>query len=167
VGILALNILGYPLLHNDPSMQQKQIPRHLQSSLDESSMLSSSTRRTSVSSSHSITHGLSASGVVELELQHWISALLHAEELAVQDESYQKAKVYKSLSDRLTKFTKILSDFEQAKRLAVDTKDYDEAEKIKGDISEIKQTAEMIIKQANLTITDDGLVLPLNEEILL
>lgn len=82
------------------------------------------------------------------------------------DESYQKAKVYKSLSDRLTKFTKILSDFEQAKRLAVDTKDYDEAEKIKGDISEIKQTAEMIIKQANLTITDDGLVLPLNEEVM-
>ncbi|CAO3646454.1 unnamed protein product [Cunninghamella blakesleeana] len=164
VGILALNILGYPLMHNDPSMQQKQIPRHLQSSLDESSMLSSSTRRTSVSSSHSITHGLSASGVVELELQHWISALLHAEELAVRDESYQKAKVYKGLSDQLNKFSKILSDFEQAKRLAVDTKDYDEAEKIKGDISEIKQTAEMIIKQSNITITDDGLVLPLNED---
>jgi hypothetical protein len=148
-------------------------------------MLSSSTRRTSVSSNHSLAHELSASGVVELELQHWTSSLVHAESLAVRgnnkstgknrisqlkshcivDESYQTAKTYKFISDRLARFSKILVEFEQAKRHAVDTKDYDEAEKIKGDINEIKQAAESIIKQANIRITDDGQVVLLNEDL--
>jgi hypothetical protein len=83
----------------------------------------------------------------------------------IVDESYQTAKTYKFISDRLARFSKILVEFEQAKRHAVDTKDYDEAEKIKGDINEIKQAAESIIKQANIRITDDGQVVPLNEDL--
>ena len=58
--------------------------RYLQHPLDESSMLSSSTRRTSVSSSQSLSNRLSASGVLDIELQQWISALMHAEEEAAR-----------------------------------------------------------------------------------
>ncbi|KAI8331900.1 hypothetical protein BC941DRAFT_382119 [Chlamydoabsidia padenii] len=164
VGLLALNVLGQPLMHTlNSSLPQSHMLPHLHSSLDDSSMLSSSTRRTSVSSNHSLAHELSASGVVELELQHWTSSLIHAESLAVRDEAYQTAKTYKCISDRLAQFSKILVEFEQAKRHAVDTKDYDEAEKIKDDINEIKQAAEIIIKQANIRITEDGQVVPLVE----
>ncbi|ORZ26051.1 hypothetical protein BCR42DRAFT_401487 [Absidia repens] len=165
VGLLALNVLGQPLMHNmNSSLSQNHMAQHLHTSLDDSSMLSSSTRRTSVSSNHSMAHELSTSGVVELELQHWTSSLVHAESLAVRDEAYQTAKTYKFISDRLSRFSKILAEFEQAKRHAVDTKDYDEAEKIKGDINEIKQAAEAIIKQANIRITNDGQVVPLNDD---
>ncbi|KAI8073361.1 hypothetical protein BC940DRAFT_291149 [Gongronella butleri] len=155
VGILALHVLGQPF-----SVGQNH-GHHLPASLDGSSMLSCSTRRTSVSSTHSLGHGLTAaaSGVVEMELQHWTSALLHAEELAVQDEAYGKAKVYKSISDKLSQFGKILVDLEQAKRHAVDTKDYDEAEKIKQDIGEIKLAAESILQKAHVRISDDGVVI--------
>ncbi|CAO3581972.1 unnamed protein product [Absidia cylindrospora] len=146
------------------SLPQNHMPQHLHTSLDDSSMLSSSTRRTSVSSNHSMAHELSTSGVVELELQHWTSSLVHAELLAGRDEAYQTAKTYKFISDRLSRFSKILAEFEQAKRHAVETKDYDEAEKIKGDINEIKQAAEAIIKQANIRITSDGQVVPLNDD---
>lgn len=94
-------------------------------------MLSSSTRRTSVSSNQSQVNKLPTSSVFEMELQHWIQALLNAEEEAVQSESYQIAKTYKYISDKLERFTKILADLEIGKRHAVETKDYDEAEKIK------------------------------------
>ncbi|CAO3596685.1 unnamed protein product [Absidia cylindrospora] len=97
--------------------------------------------------------------MMELELQHWMSSLLHAESLAVKDESYQKAKTYKQLSDQLSRLLQLMVAFEQAKRQALDTRDYDEAEKIKVDINEIKQAAESMIKQANLRIMDDGQVL--------
>ncbi|ORX61854.1 hypothetical protein DM01DRAFT_1331327 [Hesseltinella vesiculosa] len=152
VGLLALNVLGQAF-----SLGQSH-GHQLPTSLDGSSMLSSSTRRTSVSSTHSLSHGMSAASVVEMELQHWTSALVHAEELAVQDEAYGKAKTYKSISDKLAQFTKILIDLEQSKRLAVDTKDYDEAEKIKQDISEIKLTAESILKTAHIRVNGDGMV---------
>lgn len=74
---------------------------------------------------------ITSSSGVEVELQQWSTALLHAEEEAVRDESYQIAKTYKYLGDKLERFTKILSDLEIEKRHAVETKDYDEAEKIK------------------------------------
>jgi hypothetical protein len=54
---------------------------------DDNSVLSSSTRRTSVSSSHSVANRLSSSGVVEIELQQWTSALFHAEDEAVKSKS--------------------------------------------------------------------------------
>lgn len=66
-----------------------------------------------------------------MEFQQWVSALLQAEEEAVRGESYQIAKRYKYIGDKLERFTKILSDLEIEKRHAVETKDYDEAEKIK------------------------------------
>lgn len=72
----------------------------------------------------------SSSGI-EIEFQQWVSALLQAEEEAVRGESYQIAKRYKYIGDKLERFTKILSDLEIEKRHAVETKDYDEAEKIK------------------------------------
>lgn len=58
--------------------------QYLQHPLDEASMLSSSTRRTSVSSTQSLSNRLSASGIIDIELQQWISALIHAEEQAAQ-----------------------------------------------------------------------------------
>jgi hypothetical protein len=46
-------------------------------------------------------------------------------------ESYQIAKTYKFLGDKMEKLTKILADLEFKKRRAVEIKNYDEAEKIK------------------------------------
>lgn len=98
---------------------------------DDNSILSSSTRRTSVSSNQSSVNRLSSSSGFEIELGQWTAALMNAEEEAVRTESYQTAKTYKYLGDKMEKFTKILSDLEIGKRHAVETKDYDEAEKIK------------------------------------
>lgn len=79
-------------------------------------------------------------------------------------ESYQIAKTYKYLGDKLERFTKILSDLEIGKRHAVETKDYDEAEKIKDDIMEIKQAADTMLKHAHICI-QDGRVVPLDVEV--
>ncbi|KAL0093142.1 hypothetical protein F4703DRAFT_1730073 [Phycomyces blakesleeanus] len=99
--------------------------RHLSNTLDESSMLSSSTRRTSVSSNHSFANRLSSSGVVEIELQQWISALLHAEEEATKHTKPQR-------------FTSLLAD-----------------------IKEIKLSADVMLKTAEIQITRDGRVVPI------
>ncbi|KAI8885345.1 hypothetical protein K501DRAFT_322450 [Backusella circina FSU 941] len=166
VGILALNVLGQPIQHgmcsknNTSSSLSNHMIRH---PFDDNSVLSSSTRRTSVSSSQSVVNRLSSSGVVEIELQQWTSALFHAEEEAVKNEAYQTAKTYKYLGDKFERFTKILSDLEIGKRHAVDTKDYDEAEKIKDDIKEIKQAAEIMLKDARISITSDGHVVPMEQ----
>ncbi|KAI7864753.1 hypothetical protein BDF14DRAFT_1884035 [Spinellus fusiger] len=159
VGLLALNILGQPL--RQMPVLPNHIACHISHPLDESSMLSSSTRRTSVSSNHSFIHRSSSSGSVEVELQQWISALLHAEEEAVRDEAYQTAKSHKFLSDKLSRLAKILLDLEIGKKHAVDTKDYDEAEKIKADIKEIRISADTMLKQAMIQMTQDGRVIPL------
>lgn len=163
VGILALNILGQPLHSIDKSnlgstSTQNHIVRH---PFDENSILSSSTRRTSISSNQSSVNRIPSSSGIEMEFQQWVSALLQAEEEAVRGESYQIAKRYKYIGDKLERFTKILSDLEIEKRHAVETKDYDEAEKIKEDIKEIKQAAEIMLKQAHIQITNDGNVVPL------
>ncbi|KAI9490222.1 hypothetical protein BDB00DRAFT_562985 [Zychaea mexicana] len=162
VGLLALNVLGQPLRHEAAGVTAipSHMARYLHHPLDESSMLSSSTRRTSVSSSQSLSNRLSASGVLDIELQQWISALMHAEEEAARDESYQAAKVYKDISDKLSRFGKIVIDLELGKKQAVESKDYDEAEKIKADICEIKRSAEQLLEQANIHITRDGRVVP-------
>ncbi|RCI04153.1 hypothetical protein CU098_000103, partial [Rhizopus stolonifer] len=165
VGILALNILGQPLHLLDKKEMASSSPSNniaqIRHPFDDNSVLSSSTRRTSVSSNQSQMHRLPTSSLAEMELQRWTAALLQAEEEAVQGESYQIAKTYKYLGDKLERFTKILSDLEIGKRHAVETKDYDEAEKIKDDIKEIKQAAEAMLKHANIHITDDGQVLSL------
>ncbi|KAI8146629.1 hypothetical protein BJV82DRAFT_599266 [Fennellomyces sp. T-0311] len=162
VGLLALNVLGQPLRHETASVTAipSHMARYLQHPLDETSMLSSSTRRTSVSSSQSLSNRLSASGVLDIELQQWISALTHAEDEAAQDESYQTAKVYKDIREQLTSFGRIVIDLELGKKQAVESKDYDEAEKIKADICEIKRSAEQLLQQANIHITRDGRVVP-------
>ncbi|GAN05984.1 centrosomal protein of 104 kDa-like [Mucor ambiguus] len=169
VGILALNILGQPShlvdkndimsACNSSSNNNSSMPQ--QSPFDDNSILSSSTRRTSVSSNQSQVSRLPTSSVAEMELQHWTVALLHAEEEAVRGESYQIAKTYKYLGDKLERFTKILADLEIGKRHAVETKDYDEAEKIKDDIKEIKQAADAMLKHAHICI-EDGRVVPLD-----
>ncbi|KAL7335139.1 hypothetical protein PS15p_200658 [Mucor circinelloides] len=172
VGILALNILGQPshlIDKNDIISSSSSMPQ--QSPFDDNSILSSSTRRTSVSSNQSQVNRLPTSSVAEIELQQWTAALLNAEEEAVRGESYQIAKTYKYLGDKLERFTKILADLEIGKRHAVETKDYDEAEKIKDDIKEIKQAAETMLKHAHICI-EDGRVVPLdvadilNEEVM-
>ncbi|KAK4513166.1 uncharacterized protein ATC70_012961 [Mucor velutinosus] len=172
VGILALNILGQPshLIDkndimascNSNSNNNSSMPQ--QSPFDDNSILSSSTRRTSVSSTQSQVNRLPTSSVAEMELQQWTVALLHAEEEAVRGESYQVAKTYKYLGDKLERFAKILSDLEIGKRHAVETKDYDEAEKIKDDIKEIKQAADTMLKHAHIYI-EDGRVVPLEAEV--
>jgi len=55
-----------------------------QSPFDDNSILSSSTRRTSVSSNQSQVNRLPTSSVAEIELQQWTAALLNAEEEAVR-----------------------------------------------------------------------------------
>ncbi|CDH51167.1 flagellar associated protein [Lichtheimia corymbifera JMRC:FSU:9682] len=140
VGILALNIQGQPL-RQDPHCAAAAIPGHmaqyLQHPLDEAT-----------------------SGIIDIELQQWISALIHAEEQAAQHESYHVAKVYKDLSDRLSEFGKMVIDLELSKKHAVESKDYDEAEKIKADICEIKHAAEKLLIRANIRITHDGRIAP-------
>jgi hypothetical protein len=54
------------------------------SPFDDSSLLSSSTRRTSVSSNQSILQRYPSSNLVEIELQQWTTILLTAEEEAVK-----------------------------------------------------------------------------------
>ncbi|KAL0137140.1 hypothetical protein V8B55DRAFT_1545819 [Mucor lusitanicus] len=169
VGILALNILGQPshLIDKNDIMSScnsnsntnnnsSNMPQ--QSLFDDNSILSSSTRRTSVSSNQSQVNRLPTSSVAEMELQQWTAALLHAEEEAVRGEAYQTAKTYKYLGDKLERFTKILSDLEIGKRHAVESKDYDEAEKIKEDIKEIKQAADTMLKHAHICIEDGRVV---------
>lgn len=46
-------------------------------------------------------------------------------------ESYQLAKSFKELSDKLSRFATIVYDLEVGKKQAADAKDYDEAERIK------------------------------------
>ncbi|KAI9262073.1 hypothetical protein BY458DRAFT_515368 [Sporodiniella umbellata] len=154
VGILSLDILGQCISSTSSSSIPVKDEAPIKRPFDNSSLLSTSTRRTSVSSNQSIVQKYPSSNVVELELHQWSTILLRAEDEAVQNEAYQEAKTYKYLGDKLERFTKILSDLEIGKRHAVETKDYDEAEKIKDDIREIRQTAEVLLKQSNIEIVD-------------
>ncbi|KAG0171874.1 hypothetical protein DFQ29_008645 [Apophysomyces sp. BC1021] len=160
IGVVALNVLGQPIQISTGN--SNLMDGGVRQSLDEASLLSSSTRRTSVSSNHSVVNNLSTSVVVEIELQQWISALLHAEEQAVKEEAYQLAKTYKILSDKLTQFARILDGLEIGKKQAVETKDYDEAEKIKADINEIKLSSAKMLRQAGVRVTNNGRVVPTN-----
>lgn len=67
--------------------------------------------------------------------QHNVSTTCHPIHITLltlaADESYHVAKVYKDLSDRLSEFGKMVIDLELSKKQAVESKDYDEAEKIK------------------------------------
>ncbi|KAG0170146.1 hypothetical protein DFQ29_009418 [Apophysomyces sp. BC1021] len=159
VGLLALNVLGQPLRHSTLPAIPSHMVRHLQHPLDEASILSSSTRRTSVSSNHSLIHRFS----VEEELQQSISALVRAEREAARDKAYQLADTYKSIIEKFVDLSKILMELQVAKKQVIEAKDYEEADRIKSDIREIKQTADMVLKQADVQITRDGRVIPLSE----
>ncbi|KAG1445460.1 hypothetical protein G6F56_009909 [Rhizopus delemar] len=95
--------------------------------------LSVSSRAQSVSSNSSVPQPQQyMPNPIEIQLEQWEQILKIAEEEAVQNEVYQAAKVYNYLSEKMGRFLKIVSDLEAGKRYAVESKDYDEAEKIKG-----------------------------------
>ncbi|KAI8388725.1 uncharacterized protein BYT42DRAFT_244737 [Radiomyces spectabilis] len=158
VGLLAITVFGQShqeMIHGTAKdiLQNLKYPQHL---LDGVSMLSSSTRRTSISSSPSVMLSPAATGIIETELQQWLSALLHAEDKAVEAEAYQEAKVYKYLSEKFGQYISVLKDLEMGKRQAAENKDYDEAEKIKADIEKIKQSAENMLKRSGIRMTSHG-----------
>ncbi|KAF7722353.1 hypothetical protein EC973_003197 [Apophysomyces ossiformis] len=159
VGLLALNVQGQPLRHSVLPAIPNHMAKHLQHRLDETSILSSSTRRTSVSSNHSLIHRFS----VEDELEQWISALLRTEEEAVRDKAYQLAETCKLIAEKFHELSEFVRKLQVEKRHAIEAGDYDEAEKIKADMNEIKQNAETVLKQAGLQITPDGFVVPLSQ----
>ncbi|CAO3698999.1 unnamed protein product [Rhizopus stolonifer] len=154
VGIHALNIQGQTI--------KDIIPKSPSPYLLDNNRLSVSSRAQSVSSNSSLPQPQQyMPNPIEIELEQWEQILKMAEEEAVQNEIYQAAKVYNYLSEKMGRFLKIVSDLEAGKRYAVESKDYDEAEKIKDDMREIKQTAETLLKQADLCITSDGQLIPL------
>jgi hypothetical protein len=77
------------------------------------------------------------------------------------DEDYKEAKLYKELGDKLSGYMRLLINLENDKQLAVSTKDYDEADKIKADMIEVKFNAESLLKQNGIEITKEGAVVPI------
>ncbi|KAI8987921.1 hypothetical protein BDF20DRAFT_910460 [Mycotypha africana] len=162
VGMLNLDIIGTSIAQE---LQQEMVAAENSNTtqpnlMDNNSILSSSTRRTSISSSQSQCNArnMHTCSNIEREFQHWYTALSIAEEEAVKGECYQEAKLYKELNDKLETLRRILSDLEIGKRHAVETKDYDEAEKIKDDIKVMKQSFEGMLASANIHITEEGQV---------
>ncbi|KAK4519903.1 Oxysterol-binding protein 4 [Mucor velutinosus] len=163
VGILAINILGFPL------QRQQQAQETLASA-------QSPAEATTVYPHHKIASQLQQSDEEEEEedsrssqihntnshfdLEHWVQVIQNAEEDAAQDEDYKEAKLYKELGDRLTGLWRFLINLENDKQQAVATKDYDEADKIKADMIQVRQTAESLLKQSGIQITRDGDILP-------
>ncbi|KAG0938142.1 hypothetical protein G6F30_007907 [Rhizopus arrhizus] len=99
--------------------------------------------------------------IIETELFQWANILMAAEEEAVQHEIYQSAKIYKYLGDKMISLNNILVNLEIEKQHAVEIKDYDEAEKIKEEIKQVKLSAEVLLNQADIRITSDGQLLTL------
>ncbi|KAI8890922.1 hypothetical protein K501DRAFT_328095 [Backusella circina FSU 941] len=145
VGFVGLNILGY---HIDQSNQYNQ-------SLNEISFDSDDQN---IDQNHQDNH---ARIFNDPELELWIDVLSRAEEEAAQDEDYKEAKLYKELGDKLSGYMHLLINLENDKQLAVSTKDYDEADKIKADMIEVKINAESLLKQNGIEITKEGTVVPI------
>ncbi|KAI8352457.1 hypothetical protein EDC96DRAFT_567082 [Choanephora cucurbitarum] len=96
----------------------------------------------------------------DFNLEHWIQVIQNAEEEAAQDEDFKEAKIYKELGDRLTGLWRFLINLESDKQQAILTKDYDEAEKIKADMIQVKCTVETLLRQSGIQITREGDILP-------
>ncbi|KAI9247545.1 hypothetical protein BY458DRAFT_527171 [Sporodiniella umbellata] len=145
VGIHALNIHGQTIEDRIP-YESKSPPLYR---LDQDS-----SRPPSVNSQRSLSPY--SPNPVEVELEQWAHLLSIAEEDAVQSESYQAAKVYNYLSTKMLRFKKIVAELEGGKRYAIETKDYDEAEKIKYDIEDIRHNVELLLNKHELCITPEG-----------
>ncbi|CAO3623139.1 unnamed protein product [Mucor fragilis] len=167
VGILAISILGFPL------QQQAQ------ETLASAQSLATAVATATAYPHYKIASQLQQSDEEEQEqeqedlrssqihntnshfdLEHWIQVIQNAEEDAAQDEDYKEAKLYKELGDRLAGLWRFLINLESDKQQAVATKDYDEADKIKADMTQVRQTAESLLKQSGIQITRDGDILP-------
>lgn len=98
----------------------------------------------------------------DFNLEQWIQVIRNTEEESAQDEDFKQAKLYKELGDRLTGLLRFLINLENEKLQAVATKDYDEAEKIKADMIQVRETAESLLKQSGIQITPEGDILPLD-----
>ncbi|EPB90954.1 hypothetical protein HMPREF1544_02208 [Mucor circinelloides 1006PhL] len=167
VGILAINILGYPL-------QQQQQAHETLASVQPSPAAVAAYSRPNITSQlqqldeeeeeEEEEEGSKSSQVhntnSHFDLEHWLQVIQNAEEDAAQDEDYKEAKLYKELGDRLTGLWRFLINLENDKQQAVATKDYDEADKIKADMIQVRQTAESLLKQSGIQITRDGDILP-------
>ncbi|KAI9474039.1 MAG: hypothetical protein EXX96DRAFT_326401 [Benjaminiella poitrasii] len=134
VGFLALNVVGQAILTSPRQYEQVE--------------------------QMAISVGFSA----DLDLlKHWIHVVQHAEEESAQEEDYKEAKIYKEIGDQLEHLWKLLFNLEQDKQQAVTAKDYDEADKIKADMIQVRNTAESILKHAGIQITDEGDILPYDD----
>ncbi|CAO3632612.1 unnamed protein product [Mucor hiemalis] len=98
----------------------------------------------------------------DFNLEQWIQVIRNTEEESAQDEDFKQAKLYKELGDRLTGLLRFLINLENEKLQAVATKDYDEAEKIKADMIQVRETAKSLLKQSGIQITAEGDILPLD-----
>ncbi|KAI7907596.1 uncharacterized protein BX663DRAFT_556883 [Cokeromyces recurvatus] len=144
VGFIALNIVGQPIMNT--AFQYEQLKQdHL-----------------SLEAHPNITIGVGISTDLEL-LKHWIHVIQNAEDESAQEEDYKEAKIYKEIGDQLAHLWRFLFNLEQDKLQAVATKDYDEADKIKADIIQVKRTAESILQQAGIQITSEGDILPYDD----
>ncbi|KAI8385053.1 uncharacterized protein BYT42DRAFT_564515 [Radiomyces spectabilis] len=161
VGLIALNVLGQPIHYANkiPIVEPSQHP------LDDMSLLSSSTRRTSVSSDHSFQNRSAAITQYggDDDIQQWIGVLQQAEKEAVQYEAYQQAKSYSYLTNILSNISKKLLHLEFQKQEAIEIKDYDRADDLKNEISDTKEKAYACMKDAGIQITRDGKIMTLQE----
>ncbi|KAG2208360.1 hypothetical protein INT46_003684 [Mucor plumbeus] len=159
VGLLAINILGCPLQQNAVTsvhspLSTKYPHNNIASQLQQ---LNEEDEEEEEEEERSLQiHNTNA----DFDLEHWVQVIQNAEEDAAQDEDYKEAKLYKELGDRLTGLWRFLVNLENDKQQAVVTKDYDEADKIKADMTQVRQTAESLLKQSGIQITGDGDILP-------
>ncbi|KAG1050182.1 hypothetical protein G6F43_007531 [Rhizopus delemar] len=140
VGFLAISVLGHELTNTDHYIENDRV--YISSPIQEEQNILSS-----------------------FILQNWIKVIQNAEEEAAQDEDYKEAKIYKELGDRLLGLNKFLCNLEHEKQVAVAAKDYEEAYKIKEDMVQVMTTAESLLRQCGIQITDEGDILPAEPEI--
>ncbi|KAI8047903.1 hypothetical protein BDF21DRAFT_433785 [Thamnidium elegans] len=142
VGLLALNILGHAVSLHDNSLVSADQYRH-------QSISNEIQQRSTIHNTNS-----------DFNLEQWIQVIQNAEEESAQDEDFKEAKIYKELGDRLTGLWRFLINLETDKQQAVESKNYDEADKIKADMIQVRQTAESLLKHSGIQITRDGDILP-------
>ncbi|KAG2212314.1 hypothetical protein INT47_001674 [Mucor saturninus] len=137
VGLLALNILGHAVCLDELASAEQYRHQSITNEVQQRSTLHH-----------------------DFNLEHWIQVIQNAEEESAQDEDFKEAKIYKELGDRLTGLYKFLVELENDKHQAVSAKDYDEADKIKADMVQVRQNAESLLKHSGIQITRDGDILP-------
>ncbi|KAI8993231.1 hypothetical protein BDB01DRAFT_754269 [Pilobolus umbonatus] len=157
VGILTLNIYGHIIMNDNESIHLANEPSMPVLLHDDQSMIDE---------------------LANFDLEQCIRAIHKTEEEAAQgkqdgmiesrflipsnllDEDYKEAKLYKELGERLNSLLEILINLEEDKMVAVAAKEYDEADKIKVDILQVKRSAMLTLKQSGIQITRDGYIVP-------